>query len=77
MKKAAEVDFTWAAFAGTYEKGSCLIAPGVTGKRLQNLRHRCLYGPGASDGIDVVIIAKQTFPAAPRRARRGAFHRAR
>lgn len=82
MKKAAEVDFTWAAFAGTYEKKVlAAIASQVRGKRLENLRHR-RYGPRASGGIDAegianVIAAKQSFAAAPRRARRGAFHEAR
>ena len=67
MKKAAEVDFTWAAFAGTYEKMVLLIASLVTGKRLENLGLRHLYCSRASGGIDVVVIAKQTFAPAPRR----------
>jgi len=66
MKKAAEVDFTWAAFAGTYEKRVLLVASPVTGKRLENLGHRRLYCSRASGGIDVVAIAKQTFAPAPR-----------
>jgi hypothetical protein len=83
MKKAAEVDFTWAAFAGTYEKKVlAAIASQVRGKRLENLRHRGLYpiclGPRAAGGIDVVITAKQSFAAAPRpHWARGAFHEAR
>ncbi|HMF41544.1 MAG TPA: hypothetical protein VKQ32_12790 [Polyangia bacterium] len=67
MKKAAEVDFTWAAFAGTYEKRVLLIASLVMGKRLENLGHRRLYCSRASGGIDVIVAtAKQTFAAAPR-----------
>jgi len=90
MKKAAEVDFTWAAFAGTYEKKVlAAIASQVRGKRLENLRHRGLYpiclGPRATGGIDaewigMLITAKQSFAAAPRpnpRWARGAFHEAR
>jgi hypothetical protein len=66
MKKAAEVDFTWAAFARTYEKRLLAIAPKLKGGRLENLGHR-LYDSRASGGIDVVMTAKQTFASGPRR----------
>ena len=70
MKKAAEVDFTWAAFPRTYEKTALGSAPQVGGERLENLglRHACSR---ASGGIDVVMTAKQTFTAGPRRVQRG------
>jgi hypothetical protein len=42
MKKAAEVDFTWAAFARTYEKRLLARAPQAKGFRLENLGHLCL-----------------------------------
>ena len=71
MKKAAEVDFTWAAFAGTYERRVLADRPLVTGERLENLGHRRLYCSRASGGIDVVTTAKQTFAAGPRRVRHG------
>ena len=76
MKKAAEVDFTWAAFPRTYEKRLLGSAPQVGGERLENLglRHdylTCFAGPRASGGIDVVMTAKQTFTTGPRRVQRG------
>jgi len=37
MKKAAEVDFTWAAFPRTYEKRLLGACPQVGGERLENL----------------------------------------
>ena len=37
MKKAAEVDFTWAAFPRTYEKRLLGSAPQAGGERLENL----------------------------------------
>ena len=73
MKKAAEVDFTWAAFAGTYEKRVLADRPRVTGERLENLGLRHIYCSRASGGIDVVMTAKQTFAAEPRRKRRAPF----
>jgi len=77
MKKAAEVDFTWAAFAGTYEKRVLADRPRVKGDWLENLAIRHLYRSRASDGIDVVITAKQSFAARPRRKRRAPFRGAR
>jgi hypothetical protein len=73
MKKAAEVDFTWAAFAGTYEKRALAKVSQVAGERLENLGLRHLYDSRASGGIDVVLTAKQTPAAGPRRARRVPF----
>jgi len=63
MKKAAEVDFTWAAFARTYEKKALAAASRAKGVGLETLGHLRLYDSRAFHAIgivDVVMTAKQT-----------------
>jgi hypothetical protein len=78
MKKAAEVDFTWAAFAEPMKTEVLAKASRVRvdapGKRLENLGHRHAYRSRAfCTAIMIVLTAKQTSALGQRRTRRGPF----
>ena len=76
MKKAAEVDFTWAASLEPMKIEVLARASqgriDVPAKWLENLGHR-LYCSRAFHAIVIVQTAKQTSAIGQRRTRRGPF----
>jgi hypothetical protein len=70
MKKAAEVDFTWAA---SREPMNTALAHRPPGDGLEILGLRHTFGSRVSGGIVIVVTAKQTISTGQRRKRRRPF----
>ncbi len=77
MKKAAEVDFTWAASLEPIKievlAGASHGRIDVPAKWLENLGHRLYCSRAFQSTIMIVLTAKQTTAIGQRRSRRGPF----